>query len=478
MPLIQTMINALPLGPEVNLPGHLGERGITVRAPPPRVPLVVLYHLDANRGDATIIIGSTRCVFVDCSFEWVSTRMLAIAHDLDGGGPQDVLISHFDKDHFYGINVVVGEAPAPLRIVTPAHPHQLDESTHLNSCRHRPRNAVSINDDLLGRLQLLADRNGVGSSRRCLDGTCTRPKANTAPTLMSAQEVRLIALGGGVTMRAVYNAAPQNLAGLRDNNDSSIAWVLTAAGVNYYTAGDLEHGEGAVAPEGDQRFHIVKCGHHGSRSATSTDFLTKAKPILAVLQGCASDYGHPMPEVLTRLQASGARAIATGLYRAFDEQIPLPTVCGDQRDIAGDLAVVIWSDGVFSAHWNSADGLRHTAWTVGGGAFDLGPGELAAAACLRLAHNTPHTKDFNADLVLAKRQHAYVAEAPKERKRQREGVREEREAKRTDCDLCLKEDRERPNRPSHRCEGCKIAICAEHAEEKEGEMLCSDCAQY
>jgi competence protein ComEC len=49
--------------------------------------------------------------------------------------------------------------------------------------------------------------------------------------------------------------------------------------------------------------NVLKVGHHGSKTSTSKEFLTKANPNFAViLCGMGNDYGHPHKEVLKSLK--------------------------------------------------------------------------------------------------------------------------------------------------------------------------------
>ena len=47
---------------------------------------------------------------------------------------------------------------------------------------------------------------------------------------------------------------------------------------------------------------VLKVGHHGSKSSTTSEFLNKIDCEYAIIScGAGNDYGHPTPEVLNRL---------------------------------------------------------------------------------------------------------------------------------------------------------------------------------
>ncbi len=57
---------------------------------------------------------------------------------------------------------------------------------------------------------------------------------------------------------------------------------------------------------------LLKVGHHGSRSASSEDWLAELSPPVAVISvGARNRYGHPAPEVLERLARRGIRVLRT-----------------------------------------------------------------------------------------------------------------------------------------------------------------------
>jgi beta-lactamase superfamily II metal-dependent hydrolase len=57
---------------------------------------------------------------------------------------------------------------------------------------------------------------------------------------------------------------------------------------------------------------VLKGGHHGSKNSTTQEFLDTVAPTIAIISsGEDNPYGHPSPELLERLEASGARVLRT-----------------------------------------------------------------------------------------------------------------------------------------------------------------------
>ncbi len=59
---------------------------------------------------------------------------------------------------------------------------------------------------------------------------------------------------------------------------------------------------------------VLKVGHHGSRSSTSPEFLSKVSPIHAIIScGKDNDYGHPHIETLNSLKDAGVNVLRTDI---------------------------------------------------------------------------------------------------------------------------------------------------------------------
>lgn len=97
-------------------------------------------------------------------------------------------------------------------------------------------------------------------------------------------------------------------------NENSVALHFSYRRFSAFLTGDLEKsGEQHVLLQpGDLQSSLLKVAHHGSRSGTSDDLLSRTKSLWAVLSvGRNNPFGHPSSEVLNRLRRRGIRPILT-----------------------------------------------------------------------------------------------------------------------------------------------------------------------
>lgn len=91
-------------------------------------------------------------------------------------------------------------------------------------------------------------------------------------------------------------------------NDQSLICKIEYNGLRYLFMGDCssEVETALYKKYGTMDIDVLKVGHHGSDTSTSTTFLTMLKPKMAFIScGKNNMYGHPSPEVIERLQSYG-----------------------------------------------------------------------------------------------------------------------------------------------------------------------------
>ncbi|MDB5096567.1 MAG: ComE-like competence protein [Cyanobacteria bacterium RYN_339] len=145
---------------------------------------------------------------------------------------------------------------------------------------------------------------------------------------------------GGVKVEALSRCRPE-----ATTNDGSIVARLTYGGFRVLLMGDTEAaGEAALlAGAPDMRADVLKVGHHGSKTSSTPALLDAVHPRLAVISvGTGNRFGHPSPEVVERLAATGAQVLRTDEHGAVLVRV-------DDRGVR-------WSTGPDWATWQSLPG--------------------------------------------------------------------------------------------------------------------------
>ncbi len=95
-----------------------------------------------------------------------------------------------------------------------------------------------------------------------------------------------------------------------NTNDYSAVVKVVYGDTSYLFTGDAEEFSESLITD-DVNADVLKVGHHGSSTSTSTEFLKKVSPTSAVIScGKGNSYGHPHSETLQKLADMG-----TAVYR-------------------------------------------------------------------------------------------------------------------------------------------------------------------
>ena len=126
----------------------------------------------------------------------------------------------------------------------------------------------------------------------------------------------------------------------RVRNDDSVVLELAYGDVTVLLTGDISaEVEREILPMLTRSpTRILKVAHHGSRTSTSRELLSEWRPQLALISaGRGNTFGHPAPEVLSRLEAIGARVLRTDLHGQITletdgREIRVKTLQGDSHE--------------------------------------------------------------------------------------------------------------------------------------------------
>src|SRR5687767_14205276 len=147
-------------------------------------------------------------------------------------------------------------------------------------------------------------------------------------------------LGGGALLTVLAPSEPfftkeHMRTGGNEPNANSIVVRLDYGSFSMLLAGDAEEQteHRLLTKQLDLEARVLKIGHHGSKYASSGDFLQRVKPEIAIVScGAWNRYGHPAQSVLDRLRSASP---AMKLYRTdLHGEITLTT-----RGKQGDTAV-------------------------------------------------------------------------------------------------------------------------------------------
>ena len=136
-----------------------------------------------------------------------------------------------------------------------------------------------------------------------------------------AQPGQKIDLGGGAILTVLAPSEPffikdQLKAGGNEPNANSIVLRLDYGDFSMLLMGDAEAQSELrlLSRDADLTAKVIKIAHHGSKYATSDDFVNRVKPQAAIIStGAWNRYGHPAQSVLDHLKAAGAKIYRTDL---------------------------------------------------------------------------------------------------------------------------------------------------------------------
>lgn len=98
-----------------------------------------------------------------------------------------------------------------------------------------------------------------------------------------------------------------------DTNDDSLVCKIVLGNKSFLFTGDAGETSEFLMANGsaDIDVDVLKVGHHGSNTSSSSLFLNKVTPEYAVISVGSNNYGHPDDETLRRLEGTGAEVLRT-----------------------------------------------------------------------------------------------------------------------------------------------------------------------
>ncbi len=230
-----------------------------------------VHFIDVGQGDA---------ILIDCG----TTEVL-----IDGGGSNSNVISYLN-------NYVDG----PLEVVVATHPHA---------------------DHIGGLINVLESfnveevwKNGEESTSQTytIFNNVINSKAGTIRQLLRGETLDVATTSSYLDLAFSVLNPSDTLA--KNVNNNSVVLEFTYGDTKFLFEGDAEQEAEASMIEAGvlSDIDILKIGHHGSRTASSSPFLAAATPEVAIyMAGTGNTYGHPHTKTLTAVSVIGATIYGT-----------------------------------------------------------------------------------------------------------------------------------------------------------------------
>lgn len=263
--------------------------------------------LDVGQGDAILIISPEgKTVLVDAGD---TGRGKAVLADLKEAGVEAIdlfIATHAHADHIGAADEVMKAIPVRNVLDSGVQSEARGDDANTNANR---RGASTR-------------RNVVLPTTKAYQDYLAAIEARGANFIRADPELpQTFQLGGGAVITVLAPSQPlftdnELRSGGNVPNANSVVVRLDYGDFSMILTGDAEaQTEARIMRAGkDVRARVLKVGHHGSRYATSEDFLRRVKPEIALISdGETNRYGHPNQEVLDRLRAANVRVYRTDL---------------------------------------------------------------------------------------------------------------------------------------------------------------------
>ncbi len=254
---------------------------------------LIIHHIDVGQGDCTFIQTRGKTILVDAGNSGKGESVvIPYLESLRVSRINYIIASHYHADHIGGLDEVLDA---------------FDVDTVFDRGTIHP----------LPRSKIYASYvKAIGSTPRVIVQPGTR--FSIAPCIA----LHFVAADGkceGAQPTAIDETTERSI----DENSLSIAFTIAFVDTislsatnpelrtrfTYYTGGDLTGYDDRDAidletPVASLVGHVdaMKVNHHGSRSSTNQTFISTLSPACVFISlGCNTSYGHPAPEVISRL---------------------------------------------------------------------------------------------------------------------------------------------------------------------------------
>ena len=227
-----------------------------------------VHYIDVGQGDATLIKCGSHAMLIDGGNNNKGTTVQLYLKKQGVESLDYVIGTHPDADHIGGLDVIVYKYNCE-KVIMPDYEKDTRTYQELVDVIHDKNMKITY--------PVVGEQYALGEAKF----TIIAPNSNS--------------YGGNA-------------------NDYSVAILLEYGKNRFLFTGDAEEAsEAEMLTNGiDISADVYKVAHHGSRSASTQEFLNAVHPKYAVIScGEGNSYGHPHAEVLNRLRSMGVEVFRT-----------------------------------------------------------------------------------------------------------------------------------------------------------------------
>lgn len=230
--------------------------------------MLEVHYIDVGQGDATLIKCGSHAMLIDGGNNNKGTTVQLYLKKQGVESLDYVIGTHPDADHIGGLDVIVYKYNCDT-VIMPDYEKDTKTYQELVDVIHDKNMKITY--------PVVGEQYALGEAKF----TIIAPNSNS--------------YGGNA-------------------NDYSVAILLEYGKNRFLFTGDAEEAsEAEMLTNGiDISADVYKVAHHGSRSASTQEFLNAVHPKYAVIScGEGNSYGHPHAEVLNRLRSMGVEVFRT-----------------------------------------------------------------------------------------------------------------------------------------------------------------------
>jgi competence protein ComEC len=279
------------------------------KLPPPSGKELQVHVLDVGQGDAILIISPEgKTVLIDAGDAGRGKTVLDAMSRYSVTQLDYLIATHAHPDHIGGADEVIN-ATKVLNVI----------DSGVVPPSYSPNAVANGNGNKNSKAKPVGKNTELPTTKAYLEFLDAVKKSGSQ--FVKAEPGQKYDLGGGAILTVLAPIQPfitkeQMKAGGNSPNANSVVVRLDYGEFSMLFAGDAESQteERMMNKETNLSAKILKVAHHGSKYATSQNFLNAVKPEVAIISDAENNrYGHPAQTTLDRLKAAGVKLFRTDL---------------------------------------------------------------------------------------------------------------------------------------------------------------------